>query len=296
MFSNPAMRIKLMCWIVLFTDVSLFSQQIITSENELSSPAFESRYRKRTEISLSKECQDLIKQKRVKKLNLYGREELLFSFFEFDKQGNVNGEGFHGRLYFTVKRILQSGQEEVTTVAHYLGPVLMRADTTSIIRHQHKNADTSMTYTEYKNTVYKRGVLMNEQNYFYNSTYFDRSPYVRTDYDTTFFYLCAEIDTTGNFEGSLRQGFINLDTNSLKEHAFYKKFRQGYIRNYYVEGESFVEPNKRPFLFCGTKVPDLTHTEENLNKNGLFDSRYYFSEGERVLSFYARYEYYTEED
>lgn len=293
----PHKPTKLILCLVLSTYLSLPAQQIIyDGEDDSFSPTFDSRYRKRGELRLSDECQDLIKKKRVKKMNVYDRGGILFSFFEFDNQGKVTGEGYRSRLYFTVKRKHQSGQEEVTTLAQYLGPVLMRADTTSIIQHLYKNADTSMVYTEYKNTVYKRGILINDQNQFYNNTYFGRTPQYRTDYDTTFLYLCAEIDTAANFEGSLRQGFINLDTNSLKEQAFYKKFRKHAIWNYYVEGESLVEPEKNPFWFCGTKAPDLTQTEESLNKNGLFDSHYYFSEGECVLAFYARYEYYTEQD
>lgn len=297
MFSNPAMRIILLFWIVLFTDLSVLSQQLIFgSADESYSPAFESRYRKRSDIRLSEECQGLIKQKRVKKLNLYGRDGLLFSFFEFDHQGKQNGEGYYGRYYFTVKRKHLSAEGEVTSIAFYQGPVLMRVDTLSIVQHQHKKADTSMAYTEYKSTVYKRGVLINDQNYFYNTTYFNQTQYFRTDYDTTFLYLCSKIDTSSNFEGSLRKGFINLDTNALKEHAFYQKFRQGAIKNYSVEGESFIEPDKKSYMFCGTNTEEVTHTEETLNKNGLFDSRYYFSEGERVLLLYARYEYYSEQD
>lgn len=291
------MRIILLFWIILFSDLSVFSQQLnFVSADESYSPAFESRYRKRSDIRLSEECRDLIKQKRVKKLNLYNRDGLLFSFFEFDQQGKQNGEGYHGRFYFTVKRHYQLGQDEMTTIAHYQGPLLMLTDTISVIQQVYKNADTSMTYTQYKSTVHKRGVLINDQNYFYNTTYFNQTQYFRTDYDTTVLYLCSEIDTRGNFEGSLREGFINLDTNTLKGHAFYQKFREGAIKNYPVEGESFIEPDKKSYMFCGTNTEEVVHTEETHNKNGLFDSRYYFSEGERVLLLYARYEYYSEQD
>lgn len=297
MFANPANLIKLIFCIVLFTDLSVFSQQIIiASDDESFSPAFESRYRKRGGLSLSEECQDLIKKKRVKKMNVYDRSGMVFSFFEFDNQGNISAEAYHGRFYFTIKRKHHSGQEQVTTVAHYLGPLLMRADTTSVVQHQYKNADTSMMYTEYKSKVYKRGILINDQNFFYNTNYFNGSQYLRTDYDTTVLYFCAGIDTAGSFEGSLRQGFINLYTTTLKEHAFYKKFKKTATSDYYVEGESFIEPDKTLVSFCGTTIRDFNQEEESLNENGLVDSRYYFSGGERVLRLYARYEYYNEQD
>ncbi len=282
-----------MLFLFLVRSATSFAQQITYSWSDaLHGSAFEERYWKRSEVIFSEECRQRIKEKRVEKLEFYDQKGNQFHFVEFDTAGAINGEGYYGSLYFSVKRKSRSGNKELKTTSHYLGPFLVRTDSECVILHTYTNGDTSLTYKEYRTTIYKRGGLINEQNDFYNWNYFNHSQKFRTDYDTVFLYTCAQVDTAGNFEGSLQKGFINLDPASLKQHFFYKRFLETNAKNYYVEGESFIEPDTRSFVFCGTTMNDIRQNKEELNKNGLPDRNYYFSFGEKIVAYNIQYTYY----
>lgn len=168
----------------------------------------------------------------------------------------------------------------------------MRSDTFRVIHNVHQSADTLMEYREYKTVVYKRGALLNEQHQPYFCRHVeDRN--LKKEYDSSLLFLCRQENFHRGFMASVRNGYINLDTNALKNHSFFKAYRKAESSDYFVEGEDLIEPVENVTWFCGTGSEELPEQLQTANANGLF-YRLYMVPGwrEKKLVYYAKYDYY----
>lgn len=268
------------------------AQQILFKDpvDYFSGSSFNNRY---TELRWAKVLlneRQPFKEKRVRKISIYNWQDSLIWFFELDRSGNTVGEGWQGAYYFrTMKRKFEL-PDTFECKTWSTGEIVMRKDTQEAYHKIYRNADTLMEYDEYNITVYKRGKLINEQNAWYTRKYLSRRESFKADYDSLVLFMCSRNYYRENFMASVKDKKINLDTNSLREHPFFKKYRRPAFRKYFVEGENFIEPTQQPFT-CGNLMQE-PQGEHTLNSNGLLD-KYSSGEGNnKRLVFYAKYEYY----
>ncbi|MCC6186450.1 MAG: hypothetical protein IT256_04790 [Chitinophagaceae bacterium] len=280
-------------------------------DSRLSNDKFSDRFIPSSEFSFN-DSNQVFKKNRVKSVSvMYAKpkrqEGKVLYRIRFDTAGKIISQYFitNWKLYSVQFDTFVSEKNRIFTRQVFKLPFesryfafdslkkLLQVD--SLIEEvcNYKNNDTQIHFITIKNKSYKTGELINSRNSYYNHNFFEDR---RIDFDAfelLHFRDNFPSDITKTISNSFYQHYkedsiyltkysqYSMDFNSsktlsqrqIKKHPFIKANYKKQAVNYYVEGESFVEP-KRYIGRCGFRNQIDTFKRMNISKNkkGLDDS------------------------
>lgn len=302
--------------LLLLASLPLMAQQIEFKLNARSdygySNTFDNRYRGPLYEDYNLENRGFYRAKKVKSMSVYRVDNTLYRYWEFDTAGTIIKTGAQN-FYFTTYTSKQTGPWQALDIStHYKSPggSMVRCD--SIYRNytRHTIADTVIGWRGYRILVYKTGELINEQNNYYNTKFYNKKvalndrgmgmgsfmnehgqwvdinagghvfieKVLKTDYQADKIYKCSEVITEDGFFASCNNGHKDLTQMQLLHHPVARRYNQNHKKNYLTDGEWFDEPmvDFNEPMDCGY---NRRHHNEpwvhcSSNSRGLYDTCY----------------------
>lgn len=307
------MNILLRCILLFICLPSLHAQQIefkLDVRPEIGhSATFDDRFRGPMYENYELKSTDYYRDQHVKSMSVYNSYNKLYRYWEFDTAGVITVRG-RQNFYYTENIYKTVKPGEFLEVSRYFsapGGSLVRCD--SILRKYNRFtfSDTVIGWTNYRITVYKIGSLINEQNTYYNTRYYNKKVVVhdaglgvgstvdeegqfeeinpgghvfikkplRSDYNKDQLYKCSYFYTDEGFYASCNNGNKDLTQMQVYYHRLAKEFNRHTKKQNFTDGEWFDEPSEMEYpMECGNRrdngpQPWLTYSK---NERGLYDT------------------------
>ena len=274
--------------------------------------SFDNRFRGSLYENYSLDNTGFYGTQKVKSMSVYDAYNRLYRYFEFDTMGTIIKRGAQNYYYYTENSYLQLTPSKLLEItSYYLSPggALVRRDSVYRIYTRYEFADTVIAWTKYITSVYKRGDLINEQNEYYNTRYYNKKVVInnrggggfnytvdedgeltninpsghvfikkllKSDYKPGSLYKCSKLTSDDGFYASCNNGHKSLNRMDLLHHRLAKKFSQNNKTEYFTDGEWFVEPviNYNEPMDCGHNREHRNEPWINYSTNakGLYDT------------------------
>lgn len=249
---------------------------------------------------------------KVKSMSVYRADNKLYRYWEFDTAGIIIKTGAQN-YYYTEHAFKQTGPSKTLHItSYYLSPGgrMVRCDSVYRYYTRYTITDTVIGWSRYTIIVHKTGDLINEQNNYYNTHFYNKKVVVhdmglgsgvaedengkfvnvnakghvfiqkklKTNYKSDSVYRCSLVSSDEGFYASCNNGHKDLTRMQLIHHPAANKFNQNSQRIYFTDGEWFDEPavDYNEPMECGYNRE--RHNEPwvhcSANSKGLYDTCY----------------------
>lgn len=254
---------------------------------------------------------DYYHQRKIKKLELFQRNSILFYSVAFDSNGKILVETRKGTYFYISKqnRTDSIRQRDTLILSYVRDSILMRIDTIVTQHYQYQSKDSLITFSRQQSSIWYLGALINEQNDYFNQHFLNKKialnqgngigyaavnrsgkkithriylhRRLKTDFDSSRLYPFIQEVNDINFSAYKDSGRKQLNLVELKGHPFVQQWAAKNRKDYMTKGIDFQEPIfMHYYTGCASGVYRAQQTRERTSygftsrQDALYDTFY----------------------